>query len=223
MDRCLTQRSLNCRSMQVVGTLSFELLLRSSHAEYLRSYADAPSRRDLYKMAFLWLSENSRGAKEGRIRNQPQADSGNYAKTWTGWESTRSQYFKGSSRASQISLSSTRHQDSWSPGSMEHGYHIHQTENWLCLSCCRYGLVQSTSALVSGLKQFRNGLLLGSLRGSNYQLWSAGYFQYRSGSTVHLARICKCSTQQGHIVQYGWPRASARQYFCRTPMEIGKI
>jgi hypothetical protein len=128
MGKCFTQRSFNCRSVQAFGTFSFELLLQADHVKRLRSYAHAESRRDLYKMAILWLSEDSTGANEGRARNQSQTDSRNYAKTRTGWESTRPQYFKGPPGASQIPISFTRHQNSRSARSMELRHHIHPTE-----------------------------------------------------------------------------------------------
>lgn len=222
MDK-FKQRPLNCRSMQAAGAPSFKLLLRTAQAESLRSHAHATSRRDLYKMALLWISKDSASATERRPRNQSQTNSRNYAKTRARWKSAWAQYIKGSPRASQISLPFAWNRDSQPPGSMELGHNIHSVEKWLCLSRCCYRLVQSTGAFTPSLKQSRDGLLLGSVRGSNCHLWTTRHFQYRPGSTVHVGRICECGAQQGYSIQYGWPRTSSRQYFCRTPLEISKI
>jgi hypothetical protein len=223
MGRRFTQRPLYCRSMQTDGTFSFELLLRASRAERLRSHAHESGRRDLYEMAFLWFKENSRSNAEGRTRNKSQTDSGNYAEPWTCWESTRTQYFEGPSSAPQIPVPLTECRDLRPFGSMEFGHHVHPTLKRLCLSLCRDRLVHSISTLIPSLEQLEDSFLFGNIRGGKCYLWSTGYFQYRPGSTVYLSRICRSGTQQRHSIQHGWPRSSARQYFYRTSMEIGKI
>ena len=223
MGKSRTHRSLHRDSMQFDGTPSVELLLPANRAQCLRSYAHEARRRDLYRVALLWLTEDSPGVKKEGARGQSETDPRDYARTWFGWKTTRAQHFKITSRASKIPVPSTRYRDSRAPGSLELGHHVHPIEKRLCLSCCRDGLVQSASSLTSGLKQPGDGLLFRSLRRGDCPLRSARYFQYRSGSSVHLARIYRGGTQQGHPIQYGWSRKGARQHFCRASMEISKI
>lgn len=223
MDRCRTQRSLARSSMQTLGSPPFEPLLRTGGAERLRSRAYEAGRRDLYGVALLRFSEDSAGATEGGSPSQSQTGAGDYARPWAGWESTGPQYLESPSRPSQVSISPTRYRDPESPASVEFGHHIYPTEKRLCLPRCRNGLVQSTSTLASTLEQSGDGFLSGGVRGGCCHLWSAGNFQHRPRSTVHLTRVCERGTQQGHPVQHGRTGEGPRQHFCRTSMEVCKI
>lgn len=223
MDKYHSQRSLACSSMQTPWAPSFELLLRAGGAECLRSCPHESSRRDLHRVAFLRFPKDYAGVAKRRTPNQSQTDTGDYAEPWTGWESTGSQHLKGPSRPSQVSISSTRSRDLSSPASMELGHHVYPIEKRLCLPRCRNRLVQSTGTLPSSLEQSGDSFLSGGIRGGHSHLWTAGYFQYRPRSAVHLSRVCECGSQQGHPVQHGRTRKSPRQYFRRASMEVGKI
>lgn len=223
MDRYKTQRSSANSSMQTLGAPSFELLLRGDGAKCLRACAYETDRRDLHAVALLRIPKDYAGATEGGAPSQPQTGTEDYAGTWAGWKSTGPQYFKSSSRASQVSISPTRSRDPKSSASVEFGHHIYPIEKWLCLPRSRNGLVQSTGACASTLKQSGDKFLSRGIRGGHCYLWSAKHFQHRPRSAVHLARVCECSAQQRHPVQHGWTRESSRQHFCRTSMEVVKI
>jgi len=113
MDRCRTQRSPACRSMQTLGAPPFELLLRAGGAECLRACAYEAGRRDLHGVALLRFPEDYAGTTEREAPSQPQTGAGDYAETWAGWESTGPLYLKGPFRPSQVSVSPTRYGKCW--------------------------------------------------------------------------------------------------------------
>lgn len=223
MDQRCTQRSLDCRSVQAPGTPSFELLLRACNAERLRPYAYEAGRRDLHRVALLRLSKNHARATARRMRCQPKTDPKSYERAWSSREPTRSQYLKSPSGAHQVSVSLAQHRDHQALASVEYRHHVHPVAQRLCLSRCRNGLVQSVGSLSSPFEQLGDSFLLRGVRRSHQRPWSTRDFQYRPGSTVHLPGVCRCNTQQGHFLQHGRSRSGTRQYFCRAPMEIGKI
>lgn len=223
MDQCCTQQSLDYRSVQAPGAPSLELLLRACNAGRLRPHAYETSRRDLHSVALLRLSKDHARATARRVRCQPKTDPEGYERTWASREPTRSQHLKSPSGAHQVPVSLAQHRDHQALAGVEYRHHVHPVAQRLCLSRRCDGLVQSAGALSSPLEQLGNGFLPGGVRRSHQCLWSAGNFQHRSGSTVHLPGVCRCDTQQRHSLQHGRSRSGTRQYFCRAPMEIGKI
>lgn len=223
MDTKSKYRALYCRTVPASWAAPIELLLLSSISNKARSNAHESSRRDLYRETLLWFSKNPASSSKRRTSCQSQAHPRDNEKAQSRWKSTRSKHFKISSTTCQIPLSSKRLFNRWPPASMEHRYHIYSLKKRFCLSCGCNGLVQSTCTLPSSFKQFRNGFLLGRFRRGDSNTWETGNFQYGSRSTVYIRRICEGSIEQKYSPEHGRKRKSARQYFCRASLEIGKV
>ena len=223
MDTRRKHRSLNCSAMQTSRVTSIELLLRAGIANRVRPPAHELCRRDLYRETLLWFSKNYAQASERRTQCQSQAHPKSDAQAELGRKPTRSPHFKGSPGTCQVPVSPTQLSNLWTTASVEHGHNVYSPTKWICLSCCCNRLVQSSGTLSSSFQQPGTGFLFGGLRGSDCHLWKARNIQYRPGCTVHLPGVCERGTWQKHSFQHVRKRKSARQYFCRAPLEIGKI
>jgi len=195
MDRYCPQRPSYCGSMPTPGTPSFQLLLRANKAERLRACAYEAGRRDLHGVAVLWFAEDYAGTTKGGIPSQPQTGTRDYARPWTGWESTRPKYFQSPSRSSQVSVPPTWSRDHKSSASVEFGHHVYPIAERLCLPRCRNGLVQSVSSFAPTLEQPGDSFLFRGVRGGHCHLWPAENFQHRSRSTIYLQGVCECDSQ----------------------------
>lgn len=223
MDRNYPQQPFDRSPMQTHWDAPFELLLRVSNAERLRSHTHEAHRRNLYSKALLWFSTDHARSTKRRARRQSKTDPGNHAEAWTDWESTGSQHFEEPPAAPQIPVSPARSRDFRASTGLEYRYHVHPIARRLRLSRCSNRLVQSAGALAPPLKQLGGCFLPRGIRRSNRRLWAAGHLQHRSRGAIHFSRICECSSQQRDPTQYGRTRSSIRQYLCRTSMEICEI
>jgi len=223
MDSKFSKSTFDHSSVQTRGAIPIKLLLRAGATNRLRFVAHEPSGRDLYGKTFLWFAKDYPCPSKRRTQCESQTNSKDHARIRALREPARSQHLKTPSTTCQISVSSQRLCNLRPITGLEHRYHIHPSEKRLCVSGCCNGLVQSTGTVTSSIKQPRNSILLGSLRGGDCNLWEAGNFQYRSRSTIHIRRVRESSASQKHSVQHGWQRKSTRQCFRRKALEVCEI
>lgn len=223
MDRIRSSRSFDQRAMLSDRFVKSYPLLSSIARRCFEFSAYEKSRRDLHRKALPRVQANNSDFEKRRLPSQSKTNPRDYESSRNRRDSTRAQYFKESSRTRQIPLFITRSSYHATRIRMEHGYYVYSLARRLCVSCSCDRLVQSIGSRVSSIQQSRGGILFGGLRGSGRSLREAGDFQYGSGSAIFFASVCRRHTKQRDSFQYGWSRASARQYFCRTSMEICKI
>lgn len=223
MDRIRTSRSLRSHPVRADWTTPSILLLQAGHSERQRPISQTARRRDLYGMAILWISENSRRASSRRTPGQSEESPKHYAGIGISWMRTWAQYISESTRAPKISVSSERFKNPTSRAGVEHGYHLHSSTRRLCLSDGCNRLVQSAGIGTLSVKQ-PGGVVLSRGSGAGpREVWSAGDFQHGPGSTIHEHCICECSSESWNPVEHGRTRTSSRQHLCREAVEIAQI
>lgn len=223
MDRRGSQQSIDRNPVPTHRVASIELLLRTVITECLRPDAHEAGRRDLHRKTLLWFSKDHAQVTTRGTQHQPEKNPRSYAEVGPGGESTRPQYLEEPPGASQIPISPTRSQDQLPPTGVEHRYYVHSIAGRVCISCSSDRLVQSACIVIPAFEQLRYPLLPGGIRRSDQCLWPTRDLQHRPRSAVYLTGICECSGWKRNSLQYGWSRASPRQHFCRTSMEIREI
>jgi len=223
MDRKRPPRSFDKGTMCPCRIMQGQPLLSSHTRRPLQSCAYEAHRRNLHREALPWLQDNNPEIAERGAPRQSQTDSRAYANVGIGRDTTRTKHIKAPSGTSQIPVPSKRSRHFRTPPCVEYRYYVYSTSWRFCILSGCDRLVQSTSAILPALKQFRGHLLPRCFRGGDPNLRTATNLQYRSRSAVHVSRVRKCGSWKEHSFQHGWQRTGSRQYFCGTSMEICKI
>lgn len=223
MDRHYSRSAFNCDSMQTPKDAQVKLLLRTGRANSSRVGSDQESRRNLYKMALLRFQADYAGIAQRGSWCQPQTGPKCHAETWLRRQATRAQHLESSPNAHQVSIFVAQPGVVQPSTSLEHRYYIHSAAQRFRIPRSSNGLVQPSGIVASSVKQLGCVFLLRGFRGSNCHVWAPWHLQYRPRGPVYFGGVCKCGAQQGYSLQYGWSRQSARQYFCRTAVEVCEI
>ena len=223
MDRKRSPRSFDQRAVLSDRIVQGYPLLSSISSRCFEFGAYEASRRNLHGKTLSWVQVNNSNLEKRRLFSQSEANPGDYASARNRRNSTWPQHFKESSGTRQIPLFVARSAHHATRIRMEHGHYVYSLARRVCVSCSSDRLVQSSSSCVSLVQQSRRGILFGGLRRSGRMLREASNFQYGSRSAVFFASVRQCNTKQRDPFQYGWSRASSRQYFCRTSMEVSEI
>ena len=223
MDRTRSRPPLGGLSVPVGRPAALQLLLRAGSYKRREPVADEESRRTVHRKTLSWVSHNYRASAKGGVPGQPQESSRDYETPWDRGTAAWAQHLKGAPGASQVPLPLERACHLQTPAGMEYGYHVYPPARRLHLSNGSHRLAQSAGTLAPTLEQLGHDFLPGSIRRGCCQIRLSRDFQYRSGSPIHFRGICSSSAWEGHPVQHGWARTGSGQYFCRTPLEIGKI
>ena len=223
MDRKRPPRSFDQSAMRSDRVAQGQLLLSSYARRCPQSCTDETYRRDLYREALPWLQSNYSEVAQGSVSRQSQTDSGAYEEIGAGRNTAWTKHIQGSPRTSQISISPKRSYYPAASSCMEHRYHVYSALKRFCIPGGSDRLVQSIGVVLPSLKQPRNQLLLGSLRGSDRTLWVTANLQHRPEGAIHFPGVCECRVEAKYSIQHRWTRAGARQHLCRASMEVCKI
>lgn len=208
-----------CTAVPLIRATKKQFLLFSKRGIGTQSYPYESNRRDSYKVAVLWLETCCRCTEERGIRDKSKEGSTPFASHGALGYHTIPKYLEKLFNAQKVPLSAQGLANRAATAGCQLRYHIHSLARWLCLSCGSHRLVQSNDFVLEAFKQPRWGLLHRSVRGS-FGVGKTRDFQYRSGSTIHLERLCRSSPFSGSATKYGWQGKSSRQCICRKILEV---
>ena len=105
---------------------------------------------------------------------------------------------------------------------VEHRYHLSSIIQWFCLSGGIYRLVQPLCIILRSIDNVGSPLL--SFRiGSCIKIRKSGSTQFRSGRSIYLPYLHRCSIECRYENQYGRQGAGTGQCVCRAPVAQRQI
>lgn len=215
-------KAFRCTAVSLVGATKKQFLLFSKSGIGTQSYAYESNRRDSYKVALLWMEACCRCTEERRIRDKSKEGSTPFTSHGALGYHTIPKHLEKLLSAQKVPLSAQGPANRAATAGCQLRYHIHTLARWFRLSCGSHRLVHPNDFVLEAFKQPRWGFLHRSIRGS-FGVGKTRDFQYRSGSSIHLERLCRSSPFSGNATKYGWKGKSSRQRICRKILEISQI
>jgi len=223
MDRCGTSGSLDIPAMPSRGACTIDVLL---HADRKGKRGESPgheeNRRDVPGEALLWISSYHQVVKGRGVEGKREADRSIDAADGATGSSPWAAYQQASSRASDLSIPSTRSQDRPARTGMVCRHHVCAHETGVSVPCSNHGLVQPVRIVV-GIIEFHGHCFLRDCTGKSARERNPWHLQYRPRISIYERGVYRLPKGCGDSYQHGRTRTCDRQHLHRKAVVVSQI
>lgn len=214
--------AFNRTPMSSVGFAKEQSVLSTSRRDGTQSAIDESNRRAPYRISLLWLATHHCRTEQTWLRGKRQADQAIDVCSGTASDCPISSHFQATSRTQKVSVLAQRTSHRTPVASSQFRYHLHKAAKRICLPCRSYRLVLPHDPGLEAFKLSRGSFLCRGLR-RVFGMGNSRNIQHRSRGSVHIDRVCRCSSFQGHTAKHGREGSSSRQCLCGKVLEVFEI